>query len=66
MSDTPQQSALTGSQGHDDVENYGGGHIQAHHGTVDTWLLVVYLIMFIWALYYGVTYWGGLGPGLDI
>lgn len=49
-----------------DVENYGGGHIQAHHGRIDVWLLVVYLIMFVWALYYGYVYWGGLGPGLEL
>jgi hypothetical protein len=28
-------------------------------------LLVVYYGLFVWALYYGYTYWGGLGPGLD-
>ena len=49
-----------------DVENYGGGHIQAHHGRINVWLLVVYLIMFLWALYYGYVYWGGLGPGLEL
>jgi hypothetical protein len=26
----------------------------------------VYLVLFVWALYYGYTYWGGLGPGLDL
>ena len=50
---------------HQQVENYGGGHIQARHGRINTWLLIVYLIMFVWALYYGYIYWGGLGPGLD-
>lgn len=48
------------------VENFGGGHIQARHGRVNRWLLVVYLVLFVWALYYGYTYWGGLGPGLDL
>lgn len=66
MNDTPEQSGAAGPHGHDEVESYGGGHVQARHGTVDTWLLVVYLIMFVWALYYGVTYWGGLGPGLEL
>jgi hypothetical protein len=51
--------------GHDDVESYGTDPVQARHGRVDYWLLVVYTIMCIWALYYGITYWGGLGPGLD-
>jgi hypothetical protein len=47
------------------VESYGGGHIQARHGRVDAWLLVVYLVLLVWSLYYGYRYWGGLGPGLD-
>jgi hypothetical protein len=46
------------------LEDYGGGHIQARHGRINAWLLVVYFIMFVWALYYGYIYWGGLGPGL--
>jgi hypothetical protein len=52
--------------GPDEVENFGGGHIQARHGRVNRWLLLVYLVLFVWALYYGYTYWGGLGPGLDL
>jgi hypothetical protein len=24
---------------------------------------VVYAVLFIWALYYLVNYWGGVGPG---
>lgn len=51
---------------HDEVENFGGGHIQARHGRVNLWLLVVYLVLFVWALYYGYAYWGGLGPGLEL
>lgn len=48
-----------------EIEGYGGGHIQSRHGTINRWLLLVYAILFIWSLYYGFTYWGGLGPGLD-
>jgi hypothetical protein len=48
------------------VEDYGGGHIQGRHGRINAWLLLVYAVMFVWALYYGYTYWGGLGPGLDL
>lgn len=51
---------------HAHTEKYGGGHIEARHGRINRWLLVVYLVMFVWALYYGYTYWGGLGPGLDL
>jgi len=47
------------------MEEYAGGHIQAHHGTIAPWLLVVYAVLFVWALYYLVFYWGGLGPGLN-
>ena len=50
---------------HQQVETYGGGHLEARHGRVNLWLAVVSLIMFVWAIYYGITYWGGLGPGLD-
>lgn len=51
---------------HQQTEDYGGGHIQARHGRINYWLLAVYVVMFLWALYYGYTYWGGLGPGLDL
>ena len=47
------------------TEGYGGGHIEARHGRVDGWLLIVYAIMLVWSIYYGIKYWGGLGPGLD-
>jgi hypothetical protein len=49
---------------HEDLEKYGGGHITSRAGRIDAWLLVVYVVLFLWALYYGYTYWGGLGPGL--
>ncbi len=48
------------------TEDFGGGHIKARHGRLPHWLLAVYLILFVWALYYGYTYWGGLGPGLEL
>ena len=51
---------------HQQTEKYGGGHIQARHGRINRWLMVVYLVMFLWSLYYGWVYWGGLGPGLDL
>jgi hypothetical protein len=51
---------------HRQTEDYAGGHLQARHGRVNGWLLVVYLVLFVWAIYYGYTYWGGLGPGLDL
>lgn len=51
---------------HQQTEDYGGGHIQARHGRINRWLLLVYAVLFGWALYYGIVYWGGLGPGLDL
>lgn len=61
-SDPPEQEHAN----HRQTEGYGGGHIQSRHGRVNGWLLAVYLILFVWAIYYGFTYWGGLGPGLDL
>jgi hypothetical protein len=48
---------------HPELEEYAGGIIQARVGHIPIWLLVVYAALFIWALYYMVVYWGGLGPG---
>jgi len=71
MTKLPSNDEYSGQPGqstahHQQTEDYGGGHIQTRHGRVNGWLLVVYLVMFVWALYYGYTYWGGLGPGLDL
>lgn len=46
------------------IEEYAGGEIQVYHGIINKWLLVVYLILFVWALYYLWLYWGGPGTGL--
>ena len=64
MSETEQTDG-NDMPAHQQVESYGGGHVEAHHGRVNLWLAVVYLVMFIWSIYYGFKYWGGLGPGLD-
>ncbi len=50
------------NEGHD-LHEYAGGSIQAHEGVLPVWLLFVYFGLFIWACYYIVTYWGGVGPG---
>lgn len=49
----------------DELERFADGEISARHGRVNKWLMIVYAIMFVWAIYYGITYWGGLGPGLE-
>jgi hypothetical protein len=32
-------------------------------GHIPAWLLVVYAVMFFWALYYSYSFWGSVGPG---
>jgi hypothetical protein len=46
------------------VHDYAGGEVSTHAGRVNRWLLVVYAILTVWAVYYLVAHWGGLGPGL--
>lgn len=48
----------------DRVHDYAGGEVSTRQGRVNRWLLIVYAILVIWSVYYLVTYWGGLGPGL--
>jgi hypothetical protein len=50
----------------DQLVFYGVDRISVRHGPLNAWLLVVYAVLFAWALYYGATHWGGLGPGLDL
>jgi hypothetical protein len=70
MNDSPGTGAAHDDESalphHQQTESFGGGHIKARHGRINGWLLVVYFVLFAWALYYGYTYWGGLGPGLDL
>lgn len=47
-----------------EVEEHARGEIRSYHGIVNTWLLLVYAALALWGVYYLVTYWGGLGPGL--
>jgi hypothetical protein len=61
---TPSTPANDGSPAEmEEMEEYAGGTIQSRHGYFPVWLLVVYAVLLIWALYYLVVYWGGLGPG---
>lgn len=68
MNEAPNDSgdSAHGEPHHRQTEEYGGGHIEARHGRINAWLLVVYAVLFVWAIYYGYVYWGGLGPGLDL
>jgi hypothetical protein len=49
----------------DEMEEYAGGYIKARHGKINAWLIVVIVGLILWGIYYGFTYWGGLGEGLD-
>jgi hypothetical protein len=46
------------------IHDYAGGEVSTRSGRVNRWLLIVYVVLAIWGVYYLVTYWGGLGPGL--
>ncbi|WP_042777177.1 hypothetical protein [Sinorhizobium fredii] len=59
---TREEPELADAPRHD-MEEYLGGTIKARHGYIPVWLLVVYFVLFAWALYYAYQYWGGLGPG---
>ena len=48
-----------------ELENFAGGFIQIRKRNINRWLIPVYVGLFIWAIYYMIEYWGGLGPGLD-
>ena len=61
---TPSTSGKPESDGHaHELEEYAGGYIQAWVGRIPYWLMAVYAILFVWALYYEYTYWGNVGPG---
>ncbi|HTO13191.1 MAG TPA: hypothetical protein VMQ51_16560 [Candidatus Binatia bacterium] len=48
------------------VHEFADGEIRSYAGRVNRWLLVLYVILALWAVYYLVVYWGGLGPGLEL
>src|SRR5258708_35212515 len=58
---TPSKPA-SDSPAHE-MEEYAGGYSKARVGHIPVWLLVVYGVLFIWALFFVVTYWGGLWAG---
>lgn len=47
------------------VHEYADGEVGTYTGRVNRWLILVYVILALWAVYYLVVYWGGLGPGLE-
>ncbi len=57
-----REAAMTDER--EGVEEYAGGEITSRRGIVNRWLLVVYVVLGLWAVYYLVAHFGGLGPGL--
>ena len=47
------------------VHEFAGGEIESYTGRVNLWLIVLYVLLVLWAIYYLAVYWGGLGPGLE-
>ena len=43
----------------DGLRTFAGGEIQSRPGIVNRWLIVVYVVLGVWAVYYLITYWGG-------
>ena len=66
MSNAEEHAAAGHGHHADQLEDYAGGYIQARHGRIALWLLAVYAVLFVWAMYYLYVYWGGLGPGLAL
>lgn len=60
-----KEGRRTRQEAANEIEEYAQGELRSRRGKINGWLLVVYLVLFLWALYYGFAYWGGLGPGLD-
>ena len=63
MTEPERGAEPTANDEHEELEEYAGGYIKARHGYIPAWLLAVYAVLFLWALYYLVEYWGGVGPG---
>jgi hypothetical protein len=47
------------------VHEFADGEIESYTGRVHLWLIVLYVLLVLWAIYYLFVYWGGLGPGLE-
>lgn len=41
------------------MEEYADGEIHVRHGSVNTWLLIVYAALAVWGVYYLFRYWTG-------
>jgi hypothetical protein len=48
----------------EDKERYTSD-IESYYGTIPLWLILVIITLLLWAIYYVIKYWGGLGPGIN-
>jgi hypothetical protein len=48
------------------VHDFADGEIRTYAGGINPWLIVLYVVLALWAVYYLVVHWGGLGPGLEV
>ncbi len=44
-------------EGRGPIHEYAGGEVSTYAGIVNRWLLVVYAILAVWAVYYLLAYW---------
>lgn len=65
MSKQTEKNAGSNPDANEQLHEHAGGDITERTGRVNRWLWPVYIILFVWAFYYLIVYWGGLGPGLD-
>jgi hypothetical protein len=63
---TPEPAHEPGPEERGAIHEFAGGEVRTYSGRVNRWLLVVYVILALWAVYYLAVHWGGLGPGLEV
>lgn len=54
---TEERPAAPGDPDRGEIQGYAGGEIESYTGRVNRWLLVVYALLAVWAVYYLITYW---------
>ncbi len=47
-----------------ELERHETSGIETYQRKINLWLKVVYVLVAVWAVWYLIANWGGLGPGL--
>lgn len=55
---------MTVSDEEPEIERDETSGIEVYQRKTNLWLKVVYVLVAIWAVWYLIANWGGLGPGL--